>query len=458
MARTYDKAHIQVLIETKRTKISTLESQIRDLTRLREAAMSELAVLQLMISPIGQLPTELLAKVFHLVVPPEQFSASNQDDTDKIIRAALKVSQVCRYWRRIAHGTPKLWVDGFRVSTSRNPDLDLEQTTAWLERSHPLPITVYFEDIDGPKSGPKRTELLDVLLSAVRRWRNVIWDIPYLLPLCELPSGSLERLERLTIESDTVEILPQGIELSAPLLREVIIALSYHADRGPLRLPWSQLTHIGLGDAIFLDDCIPILVQCVNAQWIRIFAYGWDLSGAHNPTPVVLPFLSTLELALPALKSFELTITSDTEDIAWDVREFSEFQDRAATIEKLVLTLRCCRISANNLIILLRHSPAITEFVLDDSPIDNLFVRELEVHKNDPHVLVPRLVELTLSGIGDGPSDSALEAMIRSRWCPERHLDAVPGTQSACLQGVVLSRGYREGANSREQGLRLFLR
>ncbi|KAJ6458648.1 hypothetical protein C8R47DRAFT_1162940 [Mycena vitilis] len=491
MARTCDKAHIHVLIEAKRTKISTLESQIGDLTRLREAAMSELAVLQLMISPIGKLPTELLAEVFHLVVPPEQFSTANHDNTDKIVHAALKVSQVCCYWRRIAHSTPQLWVDGFRVSTSRKPDLDLEQTTAWLERSHPLPITAYFHAIDGPESS-RRTEILDLLLSAVRRWRFITWNLPYLLPLCELPPGSLERLERLTIESETFEILPRGLELSAPLLREVVIALEYHATIGPLRLPWSQLTQIGIGTAIFLDDCIPILVQCVNARWIRLFAFGWDLSGAHNPTPVVLPFLSSLEvhvgeqdeddrrpggithffayLALPALKYFSLSIGSEMEDIVWDAKEFSEFQDRAPAIEKLVLKLNRCRIGASNLGILLRHSPAITTFVLNGSPIDNVFVRELEVHENDPHVLVPRLVELTLSGIGDLPSDSALEAMIRSRWRPEHDLDAVPGTKSACLKGVVLSRRYREGADSisaelqeslrslREQGLRLFLR
>ncbi|KAJ6561480.1 hypothetical protein DFH09DRAFT_831785, partial [Mycena vulgaris] len=63
-----------------------------------------------MISPIGKLPTELLANIFHLVVPPEGFRSDCPEDySGKIIAEALRVSQVCRYWREMAHSTPRLW-------------------------------------------------------------------------------------------------------------------------------------------------------------------------------------------------------------------------------------------------------------------------------------------------------------------------------------------------------------
>ncbi|KAJ7682285.1 hypothetical protein DFH06DRAFT_1160752 [Mycena polygramma] len=148
-----------------------------------------MAVLQLMISPVGKLPIELLAHIFHLVVPPEAISEEDEDNTDWIIEGALTVSQVCRHWRRIAHGTPCLWVDGFRLSATQDPDLaldDLEQTTAWLERSHPLPITIYFPpdaaNVYGVLSG---TGVFGALLSTARRWRTIVWDMPSLLPLCD---------------------------------------------------------------------------------------------------------------------------------------------------------------------------------------------------------------------------------------------------------------------------------
>ncbi|KAJ7682289.1 hypothetical protein DFH06DRAFT_291582 [Mycena polygramma] len=499
MARTYDKAHIQALIETKRTKISTLATQIHDLTRLREAEISELAVLQLMLSPTGKLPTELLAHIFLFVIPPEAISEWDEDNVDDIIEGALTVSQVCRHWRRIAHGTPQLWVEGFRLSASQNADLALEQTTAWLERSRPLPITICFRDVANGGVDFVGTGVPGALLSTAGRWKRIVWTIPSLIPLCDLPSsGSLERLERFTIETRNLEMPPREIVLSAPLLRRVRISVCREDGRqgnllALLRLPWRQLTHILLGDDFTLNECGAIVAQCINVLSITIYAcQGW---GGVLPTTTiaVLPFLKELEiyvcdedgpisgiahflgrLALPALRVLGLTIEDQPEETIWDVRKFSDFQDRSPSIEKIELKLLRCSINADHLIPLLRHSPALTELVLGRCHIDDAFVRALRVNANDDQVLAPSLMKLDLRDFGDGPSDDALEVMVKSRWCPESLAAsqyAAPGIHFTCIQEVVLSRRHsRDGENSisaelreslgplQEQGLHLSLR
>ncbi|KAJ7368728.1 hypothetical protein DFH08DRAFT_32203 [Mycena albidolilacea] len=241
-----DMAHIQSLIDAKRNKISNLASQIQEITRLREVEINELVALQAMISRVAILPTELLANIVHLVVPPEGFWDGETDKTDEIVAEAHRVSQVSRHWRQIAHATPQLWVDGFSFCASeKSTRLALEQTMAWLERSSPLPITIFFHCTGGadglPSTAYTRTELFSTLLSAIHRWKHVIWDIPHLFPLYDLTLGSFEALERFSIESRMIKWPPKFMDvfLTAPRLREVIICIRDDPRRHPWSLPHS---------------------------------------------------------------------------------------------------------------------------------------------------------------------------------------------------------------------------
>ncbi|KAJ7368795.1 hypothetical protein DFH08DRAFT_832269 [Mycena albidolilacea] len=438
---------------------------MQSLTRLREAE-TELRVE----SHIDKLPVELLSRIFHLVVPRELFSEQGSDNTDLIVDEAQRVSQVCRYWRQIAHSTPELWVDGIRFSAGHKDPmmLDFEQTTAWLKRSHPLPITIYFSWSTGWDTGLgfQGTELFRTLLTTTQRWRHLNWDIPHISPLADLPPGSFEMLERFTLDHAQSLQKPIDVFLSASRLREVQICSRTFVPRpgilDSLQMPWKQLTSLTLGDALGLAECRDTMVQCTNVRTMKICASLWEDSQVPLPSSavVVLPFLHTLHfhveglittamdhffipLALPALKSFELSLRTHPliPEITWDAALFSEFQARAPNVENLALNTHAKPVGAENLIALLRLSPAVAELAIDGCHLDDAFIRALEVAENDPHVLAPKLVSLKLHGIGTRPSDDALEAMIRSRWNPTRVSSDTEAPRVASLKKAVVIKG-----------------
>ncbi|KAJ7887481.1 hypothetical protein B0H14DRAFT_2694995 [Mycena olivaceomarginata] len=444
---------------------------MQSLTRLPEAE-TELSVE----SHIDKLPVELLSRIFHLVVPRELFSEQGSDNTDLIVDEAQRVSQVCRYWRQIAHSTPELWVDGIRFSAGHKDPamLDFEQTTAWLKRSHPLPITIYFNWSTGWDTGLgfQGTELFRTLLTTTQRWRHLNWDIPHLSPLADLPPGSFEMLERFTLDHATlgdVQSLQKPIDvfLSASRLREVQIQIPPRTLvplpgilPKSLQMPWKQLTSLTLGNALGLAECRDIMVQCTNVRTMKISVNLWDGSQVPLPSSAVVPFLHTLHfqvygliaaamdqfftpLTLPALKSFELSWRPHPHipEITWDAALFSEFQARAPNVENLSLNAHAKPVGAENLIALLRLSPAVAELAIDGCHLDDAFIRALEVAENDPHVLAPKLVSLRLHGIGTRPSDNALEAMIRSRWNPTRVSSDTEAPRVASLKKAVVIKG-----------------
>ncbi|KAJ7246572.1 hypothetical protein B0H12DRAFT_1126198 [Mycena haematopus] len=307
------------------------------------------------------------------------------------------------------------------------------------------------------------TELFRTLLSTTHRWRHVIWDIPYLSPLCDLQPGSFEALEHFTIENMDFRGPTKSIDVfqSALRLREVAIRIE---GRKPyilslFRIPWNQLTSLTLEDALSVEDCRDVILQCTNMLSLKIrcscLMVGWDM--ALTPSVVVLPFLHTLEfhvwglvqaaighffayLALPALKSFKLSLESPL-NIRWDVGLFSEFQDRSPNIKEIAVGVKGRRIDVENLIALLRHSPTVTGLVIDGCPIDDVFLHNLEVHDNDRQVLAPNLVDLEFDGTR--LSASALETMIRSRW-RDSMIAAIDVPHVASLKKVVVNHSSQE--------------
>ncbi|KAJ6492753.1 hypothetical protein C8R47DRAFT_420815 [Mycena vitilis] len=84
--------HAKSLIQASEANIARIESQIRDLLRLRDQERGIIASLKLAIAPVRKVPAEILAEIFlHYA------------------GGVLTISQVCAHWRQVACTTPRLW-------------------------------------------------------------------------------------------------------------------------------------------------------------------------------------------------------------------------------------------------------------------------------------------------------------------------------------------------------------
>ncbi|KAJ7771145.1 hypothetical protein DFH07DRAFT_805071 [Mycena maculata] len=118
---------------------------------------------QLLLFPTAELPPELLAEIFCHRVPAESFSTNGVANMGAIIAAALNVSQVCSYWRKIAHGTSmarQLWVDGFESDVGQTTQNSIwhRQKPGWNGNTHfPSPSTFMGRGRTGNSSRSSRS-------------------------------------------------------------------------------------------------------------------------------------------------------------------------------------------------------------------------------------------------------------------------------------------------------------
>ncbi|KAJ7635864.1 hypothetical protein B0H17DRAFT_961391, partial [Mycena rosella] len=99
------KERVQELIAESRANIARIESQIKDLERLRAREYSIITALKLIIAPVRTLPSELLGSIFTLALDV----GSDGDWVAASIKDVLVLSQVCTHWRQAALATPQLW-------------------------------------------------------------------------------------------------------------------------------------------------------------------------------------------------------------------------------------------------------------------------------------------------------------------------------------------------------------
>ncbi|KAJ7757520.1 hypothetical protein B0H16DRAFT_1823786 [Mycena metata] len=220
-----------------KANIVHIDSQIRDLERLRERDRATIAALQVVLSPIAHLPCELLMEIFQIYLTVEPFSCW---DVEVPFKDMLALTQVCAYWRKIVLTTPLLWVqkmfplrlDGKAGNFSR------EATKVFLRAIH---TTADFRSAD--------------------RWRALNLTLPSLHMLTEIPAGTLKALETVSLRSKGSHSWCPKINafLTAPLLHTVELDVR-DAERFPM--PWSQLTCLTIYDTP--QTCMATIALCSN--------------------------------------------------------------------------------------------------------------------------------------------------------------------------------------------------
>ncbi|KAJ6486086.1 hypothetical protein C8R47DRAFT_1128962 [Mycena vitilis] len=426
-AATGVKDRAQELILESRENIARLDSQIRDLQRLRDREYSIIAALQLITAPVRTLPSAVLGNTFAFAL-----------DADASLKDVLILTQVCSHWRKAALSTPQLWVRLLPIFHESKPSEPLlTATKVFLERSAPLPFPVSLGLGYDANLGP----LMDDLFAVPQRWLSLTLPSKLLATLAQIPAGALTALETLDLRSTSMKELHinANVFLLAPRLRRVTL---WHVKN--IEMPWSQLKTLALAEES-PKVCLDIIVRCSNLVSATLRTSGWSESvSTVEADPVTLEYLQSLEihisntssdehftpflqrLTLPALTALKMYGEYHSGVITWSTLAFTLFQIRSPLIAHLQIDH--CALTSEDLQAVVHHAPRVTHLEIYNCSncIDDAFLAGLRYSPFDPAPLVPMLEVLWLSSLRCDFEESSLRDLVESRWWTEEELLAMP--------------------------------
>ncbi|KAJ7776758.1 hypothetical protein DFH07DRAFT_951375 [Mycena maculata] len=443
------------LIAAAEENIARIESQIRDLIRLRDRERGTIARLRIAIAPIHKLPAELLAEIF-LLVANNGYGMTRWETINEV----QVLTQVCAYWRQVAHTTPRLWIGAVDNRVEKTPtDNYLACTKGWLERSTPLPVPVYLEGQGNDDIGP----LMEILANAVHRWSSAQFILPSLSVLSRIPRDSAKSLHTLRLRSaDTQNPARIATFSVAPQLRTLELTI-----RRPnlLPMPWSQLTDLTVRSTDPLP-CLDTLVRCPNLVCAAFETNPWnDVPDLSNLKMTTLSQLHTLKLdftyrmdasehfmpffgrlTLPVLKNLQLELKINT---TWTSIPFTEFQLRSPNIE--YLSIDNSNLDSGDLLAVLHHAPSLVRLQTDCcmACFDDVIIAGLRYSEGNAVHLTPRLEVLWVSIIENDFDEEGFDAMIQSRWWTDEQLIALPSPPKVARWSSIAV--LRVGVNIGEQ-------
>ncbi|KAJ6466304.1 hypothetical protein C8R45DRAFT_1219414 [Mycena sanguinolenta] len=345
--------------------------RIHSLLQLLERERVHVAALEYLSSPIYTLPVELLAEIFELAI-----------DDKTHIKDVYRISQVCSDWRRVAHGTPRLWTRllplDLRYKTDSEAQVYIEGLKGWLAHSAPfsIPVSIYMN-----KNAFDNHRMVDEILSTASRWCSPtvstyapLWLVRrlagYELDSVENFDFGLSQNEEnaLYLELGTI---PSFSPKTFPRLRK--LALDIYTLSLPIRLPWDQLT-----DLTLFCDSPHVALDIIPQSDRNIFALSHLQSATLrfiSSEGDVTPFFGYF--SAPALEElcldFEDMIVEDHE--CWpNSSRFMAFLLRSPHITQLELVdLRYSSLTSDDILAFLQHTVHLTHLKLTE-PCDGCFV------------------------------------------------------------------------------------
>ncbi|KAJ7045000.1 hypothetical protein C8F04DRAFT_1388603 [Mycena alexandri] len=404
-------------VEECKANIVHIDSQIRDLERLRERDRATIAALQVVLSPIAHLPCELLTEIFQIYLTVEPFPCWHVEVPFKDM---LTLTHVCAYWRKIALTTPLLWVQKMFPLTLKAGGFSREATKVFLERSAPLPISVRLSDRLAPSPRFEWLPFLQDLLGSADKWRTLELSLPSLTMLTNIPPGTLKALETASLRSKATHRWGPKINafLTAPLLHTVELHVE---DPEWFPMPWSQLTCLTMTTTP--QTCMATMAICSNLLSITLFTQGLPQSALSSVVTLLTlssegehfkPFLRSLDL--PRLKTFGMHLyEEDAPFFQWSGAAFHQFQTRSPHLECLVLDH--CRITVEELRTVLLRAADLKDLRLMGhiQCVDDDLLRALRYRQSDSE-LAPKLETLWFEYITAAFDEETLEEVIGSRW------------------------------------------
>ncbi|KAL0573424.1 hypothetical protein V5O48_008546 [Marasmius crinis-equi] len=178
-----ERVAIKSWLSSPEEQLKFLDEEIFRLQTERDRLKSLVEQHRMLLSPFRRFPIEIWEEIFVHCLP--------SIPARTLKNAPLLLTRICRSWREIALGTPRLWNNIHIHIPSRNPkfpDPDgfrslirgrIDGMKLWLNRSGSLPLTVSLSvgallvrrsfDIDRVAVG----ELLEGLASYSRRWKAI---------------------------------------------------------------------------------------------------------------------------------------------------------------------------------------------------------------------------------------------------------------------------------------------
>ena len=116
--------------------------------------------------PFDELPTELLVEIFR-----RARATSILDDSITKYPYPVALSQVCRYWRKVALGAPTLWTDIHLVQYDTEEIREAART--YLERSKTCPIFLTWFPDHYQTYADIREVIDDLIIPRAERWQRI---------------------------------------------------------------------------------------------------------------------------------------------------------------------------------------------------------------------------------------------------------------------------------------------
>jgi len=404
------------------------------------------------IAPIRRVPPEIMAEIFLQLASIEEEEGSDSWNEEKLFekeyivgpflhRAPLIFGEVSRTWRAIALSMPSLWSSISLECNNNKIAANISLCDMWLKRSGSLPLSIHFYrdrifsswgEVVTQKNVDHCEDLIEIVLPYANRWRfldlenlpvsfyDVLHDrLPHYLPMLETLSVSHDsRAESWP----TAQSTPWAI---APMLRHLYlddiyagnITIGEHST-----FPWSQLTHIDVGDCSTYD-CLQILSHASTAIACRFVLRRW--SSLQHP-PVSHSGLETLKIVaddnVPLLWSYLTcpllsTLRIDTENPGPSSESLPSFITRSGkTIENL--RMEGSSMDDIQFMACLTDLPRLQHLHVSQHGYGTQFTNQvwesLTWRLNSPSPLVPDLESLSLVGARDS-SHEYIVRMLKSR-------------------------------------------
>ncbi|KAJ3743959.1 hypothetical protein DFH05DRAFT_1446353 [Lentinula detonsa] len=439
-------------IEEQMEKLrSAYDAQISELRRQRDAKALEIASHKNLLSPVHQLPIEVLSKIFELSCSPDADIAPEHD----IIRRTFVLSKICVHWRKVAHDTPRIWS---RLCLSESQHLkaitgDVVWVGEWLSRSRGLPIELHLNFLNPYSRRQDITRGMYKLLQHALTHRhriqilNLSGNMNCFLPIFRLPPSSLPLLKKLSLHSASQDPFPYYIDIQA-FLGSLELSQVELSKSGPntdflesLILPTTQLVALQVKDTSSSFPKLPVYVdlfqQCPNLVNLII---DLQMSSGFDPTiSISLPSLKFLDIVCRQLSQgvslLHCLVVPSLQDLSlhWCGLSFPEFSrdidrlrnhsESASRLTSLTVYIRWLYTN-DDLTSILALFPRVTSVRIYRIEFDvSAFLRAMTYSRGDP-VLLPKILDLELGfkTLTDRQSyyPSELVPMILSRSWPAR--------------------------------------